>query len=55
MRTLLDRAIAAQAERITAMAAPDHGDVRTIQRADVVLAVTSDLPQDPDLPVGQYL
>jgi hypothetical protein len=54
MRTLLDRAIAAQAERITAMAAPDHAAVRTIHPDDVRLAAAH-LPPDPELPVGLYL
>ena len=55
MRTLLDRAIAAQAERITAMTAPDHTDVRTIHPDDVRHAAAADLPADPDVPVGLYL
>ncbi|HMG42597.1 MAG TPA: AAA family ATPase [Acidimicrobiales bacterium] len=54
MRNVLDRAIAVQAQRITALAAPGGDDVRTLLADDVRAVATTD-QQPADLSVGQYL
>jgi SpoVK/Ycf46/Vps4 family AAA+-type ATPase len=55
MRNLLDRAVALQAERITAMTSPGDAEVRTLQPDDVArAAAVADKPAD-DAPTGLYL
>jgi hypothetical protein len=53
MRNVLDRAIAVQAQRITALATVGGDDVRTLLAADISAVAAPDEPTD--LPVGQYL